>query len=362
MSDYDLLLDALRDLKAQSGSGFEGLIRDCLETLSKRTLRLQKSGPQGGKDILSDADRALPVVALETKRFGEKTAPPQDELRSKLRDALRSSPEIDIWGLVLSREMKQPDWGNLQQIGAEYGVTLICLDWREEPGSLPLIAVVCCAGRHIAERRLLGKLVPIFDKIERHADFERIVADLRRQLTAPETGMDLARQAAQNWLKTVVSSATASRQNLRSHADILSDDAHCVSRPEVERQLDAWLNSRTTTPAVLLGDEGRGKTWAALRWSIQLLDRPNAPLVIVTSAKDISPGDAGDALANALVRGLPLVPVSDLKRRMLRWAQSQNPVRALLIVDALTKNGASIGVNSSSCLELIRGRVASPYC
>src|SRR5688572_16933796 len=99
MSDYELLLDALRKFKAQSDSGFEGLVRDCLESLLKRTLRLLKSGPQGGKDILSDPDPALPVIAIEAKRFGLRTSLPLDELKSKLREALQS-PDLDIWGLV----------------------------------------------------------------------------------------------------------------------------------------------------------------------------------------------------------------------------------------------------------------------
>jgi hypothetical protein len=41
---------------------------------------------------------------------------------------------------LLSRKMKQPDWPELETIGAEYGVTLLCMDWREAPGALPAIA------------------------------------------------------------------------------------------------------------------------------------------------------------------------------------------------------------------------------
>jgi len=58
--DFAPLLKALRNFKAQGEAGFEGLMRDCLETLSQRTLRLQKSGPQGGEDLRSDDDPLAP--------------------------------------------------------------------------------------------------------------------------------------------------------------------------------------------------------------------------------------------------------------------------------------------------------------
>jgi hypothetical protein len=48
MSNFDPLLEALRKFKSSGDEGFEGLLRDCLETLAQRTLRLQKSGAQGG--------------------------------------------------------------------------------------------------------------------------------------------------------------------------------------------------------------------------------------------------------------------------------------------------------------------------
>ncbi len=110
-------------------------MRDCLETLARRTFRLQKPGPQGGEDFRSDDDPLAPTISIEAKRFGAATKIPLDELKSKLRETLESSTPPDLWGLVLSREMKQPDWSELERIGAEHGVVLLCPDWQVTPGS-----------------------------------------------------------------------------------------------------------------------------------------------------------------------------------------------------------------------------------
>jgi hypothetical protein len=91
MSNFDPLLKALQTFKAQGDAGFEGLVRDCLEKLSQRTLRLQKSGAQGGQDLRSDTNPDSPMIAIEAKRFQATTNLPLDEFKSKLRESLESS-------------------------------------------------------------------------------------------------------------------------------------------------------------------------------------------------------------------------------------------------------------------------------
>ncbi len=129
---YATLLHALRALKAQGAGGFEGLVRDCIETITGQRIRLVKSGPQDGRDLSNDPG-AGPRLMLEAKRFGEDTALPRDELKSKLVEAIESAESVDIWAVALSQEMRQPDWGHLAQIAAGRGVEVLALDWRDEP-------------------------------------------------------------------------------------------------------------------------------------------------------------------------------------------------------------------------------------
>jgi len=117
--EFAPLLEALRKLKSNSEDGFEGLIRDLLQHVSQRTLRLVKSGPQGGEDVVSDTDLAQPGIAIEAKRFEHKTDLPLDALKAKLREFLDSSPDIDVWGVAASREIKDPDWTELKKIAQD---------------------------------------------------------------------------------------------------------------------------------------------------------------------------------------------------------------------------------------------------
>lgn len=336
--DFASLLEALRNLKAQGDTGFEGLIRDLLESVCNRTFRLLKSGPQAGKDILSDDAFCQPVIAIEAKRFANKTDLPLDQLKSKLRDAITSTPELDVWVIALTREMVQPDWNELQKIGREKGVSLLCLDWRIASGALPILAALCAADRHITENRLQGTVGDVLDRIEQHPTFGQKIDEIQRQLTTPEVGFDLARSASWNWLNETLQSKSLSRRRLRNHAEILGENVHYVSRSSIENKLTQWFGSEPSAPAVLLGDEGRGKSWTALSWCLNHRPEGDAPMILVSSAKDIANEDTDAILAKLLGRSCPEIDTAHLALRLKRWIKAHTPpTRILLLIDGLNE-------------------------
>lgn len=337
MEEFAPLLKALRKLKPQGGDGFEGLIRDCLEAASGRHLRLQKSGPQDGHDIRSEPELGLPMLTIEAKRFGLKTALPLDELKSKLLETARSDAGTDIWGLVLSREMKEPDWSQLQKIGAEHGIHLLCIDWREGTGTLPVLAALCAAGRHVAGPRLGGAAAADLEAAALHPDYGRVVARLRQQLNAPEAGFNTAAAAAAAWLRTAAGSQAKARERLRSHADLLSADAHWVQRPAIGNAMSDWWKAGAETPLVVVGDEGRGKTWAALSWCIEKAAETEGPLVLAASSKDIRSANGEEVLVDLLQRCMPAVNRTALQARASRWLQHADSAKVLVLVDGLNE-------------------------
>lgn len=342
--EFELLLEALRKLKAAGELGFEGLIRDLLESISGRAFRLVKSGPQAGKDIVADKDRLLPALAVEAKRFDAMTDLPADELRAKLHDALASPSGLDLWAAALTREMKQPDWSDLEEIAAKAGVDIIALDWREAPGSLPVLAALCGGGRHIIEQRIGAGLSGILDRITQHADFAKIIGRLRRQLTGSDAGFDIARDTANAWLLESVTSVAQAQSRLGGHVDILANDAHLIARPEIERRISTWWQTGSQNPLALLGQEGRGKSWVALRWCIELAKQNDAPMILAASAKHVSTGDAETVLAALLARSMPLVDKTHLARRVARWTQAA-PARIILLIDGLNEAWTSDWTN-----------------
>lgn len=333
--EFDSLLQALRDLNSQSAFGFEGFIRDALAFIAQRTLRLVKSGPQEGSDFTSEDDALLTGIAFEAKRFNAATSLPQDELESKLHQAANTR-KVDLWGVVLSREMREPDWSNLKQIGAGYGISLICLDWREAPDNLPPLAAICAGARHIAEARLGMHLSPLLDVAKSHPSFSRQIAEIRQQLNNPEVGFDLARDAANKSLLKVLASPNQARDQLHGHADILSEDAGLVSRQAVIERLNAWWDSGGYPPAALLGDEGRGKTWAALDWCVTRQSDGEPPMILIASAKSLFSGDPTKVLSGLLAECMP-VDETVLVRRLLRWLRDESPAQILLVIDGLNE-------------------------
>lgn len=336
--NYPKLLAALRSLRSTNAEGFEGLVRDCLELVSARRLFLNKAGPQEGADAGSVYASGLPAIRVEAKRFGASTDLSLDELKAKLGEALDEDEAGDVWALAFTKEMKSPDWKQLEQIAAKRGVTLACLDWREAAGALPALAALCAAGRAVVETRLGPDVASELDAIEQHPTYLQLRAELERSVSAPGVGWDLARDAASAWLIDTVSERGRSRRRLRSDAEVLADDAGFVARPTVSSGLDQWWNGNSAAPCALLGEEGRGKTWVALKWMLDRIDGDKPPLCIAISAKNLENAAPARAIALALQPALPDTDLEVLARRVIRWVRSADAERRILfIVDGLNE-------------------------
>lgn len=339
ITNYPTLLAALRKLASSNEDGFEGLVRDCLALMCKRTIRLKKSGPQGGSDMVADKDVLLPHIQVEAKRFGLNTKLPLDELKAKLGEVMDDDLSIDVWALALSREMKEPDWSQLESIAAKKGVSLLCLDWRDAPGTLPPLAVVCASAPEICEARLDMDVSLDLANIAAHQGFDALRDEIVRKLNAPEAGWDIAAMSARDWLEETLSSKQKARKRLHSDAKVLGD-AIFVRRPKVEAALTNWQQTEPTKLAAILGDEGRGKTWATLHWCEEQSKREAAPMCLVVSAKDVAPGEAHEVIAQVLHGVMPLANIGVLGRRVRRWLTADPKStgrRVLLIVDGLNE-------------------------
>jgi hypothetical protein len=169
-------------------------------------------------------------------------------------------------------------------------VSLLCLDWRTAAGTLPALAALCASNRGLTKQRLRGNVEDVLNAIEQHPEFRNTLDGIKCALTSPQVGFSLAREAAKRWLEHSVSTETSARSNLRNHADIKSPNAHCIPRPAIETALTAWWTNGPKSPAVLLGDEERGKTWVMLSWCLNHLTGGEAPMILAAPAKEIPPG------------------------------------------------------------------------
>lgn len=337
---FDKLHDALMALPHTGSRGFEGFVRDALAELTGQGFRLMKSGPQGGVDMIGDVNGSGLVIGMEGKQYAAKTRLPLDGLKAKLYDASLSFPAMDIWLLATTRPMGGGDVAALGAVGANLGVDVVVFDWDDDKVTPPSLATLCAAAPAASAHHLGKAAASDIAAVRANAFFAAEAARIRDALRAASIGLAAARSALSDWLRAHMRDAASARTAFDSYATLAAPDAGLIARLTITAQLDAWWQSGPTTAMAMLGQEGRGKTWAALSW---WLDKsaadPDFPLTFVVPARDVASSDGPLLLATALHDATGLRDVAYWQKRLERWAHLDTPQPLiLLIIDGLNQN------------------------
>jgi hypothetical protein len=336
---FDNLHQALMDLPHTGGAGFEGFVRDALSELTGQEFRLMKSGPQGGVDSIGDPNGSGLVVGMEGKHYGAKTHLGLDELKSKLRDAAEEFSALDLWVLAASRSIDGGDTKALTAIGEGLGIDVLVLDWNETSAVSPSLAILCAAAPATVVHHLGTRVTADVDRLKSHPLYAAEAARLRARLTNPSIGLSAAKAAVRNWSIRQMGDPISARFAFDSYASLEAPDAKRIDRPAVRSALDGWWASNPQDPVVLLGQEGMGKTWAALSWWLDRSAGDDFPITLVVPARDVASINGIDILAEALLRATGVRDLAFWKRRLARWSaiETDRPI-ILLIVDGLNQN------------------------
>lgn len=334
------LASALRGLDPAGSLGFEGLLRDVLVEVTQASFALAKSGPQHGSDV-----RSLGVnlfeVALEAKRYGEKTTLQVDALEAKLFASSRSGNGTDLWILAATRAISATDTEKLTLSGEALGITVLILDWPPEPGQLPDLAVLCVEANNAINRNIEGNahLAEIVDAIRAHPNYNAAAERIRNRLAAPDIGYAAATRAMKQWMLEGLSSDRNAASRLGGKFNnMLAGDRYQISRPKFEKQLDRWFTSGK--PAVLLGDEGLGKTWLFLSWAYARIGKQTElPLTLFVPAKEVGPKSLSELIAETLTTRLGHGSVEFWQRRLAQWMKLRpDGPQILLMIDGINQN------------------------
>lgn len=95
-------VQALRQLPPTGERGFEGFVRDVVQHVVHRQIRLLKSDP----------------------------------LLRKILEALGKRPKPDLWVIITTTQIKRNDLEQLRKAAELAGVGVECLDWDANPGAL----------------------------------------------------------------------------------------------------------------------------------------------------------------------------------------------------------------------------------
>lgn len=338
--------DRLRALLLEQGptgpDGFEGLLRDLLTAVTGQDFKLMKSGPQHGADVVQRQAANRFKVALESKRYGTKK-PPLDELKYKLAEAARSIPGLDLWLLATTWEMTETDHLALDIEGEREGVAVEILDWPQGPADLPPLAVLCAQASHILSAHFphaASEISGLLEPVRQHPEYEAKRARLLERLTRPEVGFAAARRRLIDWTRDALADRSIARNRLGSHANLLEQGIKRVARPALMAALRAWWDTHRTQPAVILGEEGTGKTWAVLDWWLSHADI--LPLTLFVTAREVQQTrDPFDLMAELLTRRTELRTAAFWAKRLRLWRQARmDGPHVLLIIDGLNEHFA----------------------
>lgn len=338
---YDAFKAALLSLTPTGPKGFEGVIRDALSEVTGQSFGIFKSGPQGGLDGLSGASANAMVIGFESKRYQESSKLGLDELKAKIVEAATNYPSLDIWILAATRSVAQNDIAALEEFGTNYGIDVLVLDWRKSAVPADIAILLANAPTTIQAHFANNTALSIdLAGVRNHASFAAASLRLRSRLTAPTVGLDAARLSAAKFLHDKMADLNAARNAFDSFAALEQPGTKIIQRRQLYEKIDNWWAKDNGAPLALLGNEGIGKTWAALGWWIEKnAADPVFPLTVVIPARDVRGTDAPSLIAATLQKATRVRNDQFWEARLNRWANvtTNNPI-ILVIIDGLNQN------------------------
>lgn len=309
ITHLDNLRTALIALKPSEHDGFEGLLATIFGAVTGKAFRLAGSGSQHGKDG-STAGTAN-GIAFEAKLYTGSIN--KNEVLSKLTEIIAAQPAHDLWILGATIEIKTQILDPLSKTADRNGINVLILDWSPT-APLPELAVACSLApdetaaflaAHLTDKTLVASAVAALAGVAAHACFARSAAALRAALSNPGVGASIAADANRKWLTNLFADERAARREFGQPLAPLAQNAlPTVERFDLVQQVqDAAFGPPVDSIAVLLGDEGCGKSWIfAQSW----LEANNPPLALVITATDVpdglAPGGERDFLVRQIIR------------------------------------------------------------
>lgn len=345
-TDLSTILDIVRDMPPTGAGGFEGLVGSALESVVGVPFRLSSSGFQRGVDGRSVGEGA---VTFEAKRYGEKD-PARESVLVKLVDSANNGDEADLWILAATVGVSAQLAQDVTRAGEREGLATLILDWPDV--SCPPLATLLA----MAEPAVLAFFETHSSAIDRSAlatalanvrakpSFGRQSVDVQARISAPTTGVPLARRAATDRLRELFSDERAARQHLGQALAPRSPTAQSVKRGTTFENVTKALGASSDKLVAVIGPEGNGKSWVvADAWS-SLVEPPLTAFVPAEALVGVRSTDASKAAMELLLRASgsdeSRVSRTRWERVWDRWKRSGpcSEPRFSLVVDGLNQH------------------------
>lgn len=347
-SASNVLLNLLRNKIHHSGkNGFEGLIAELLEVLTKRHFHLAKAGSQEGRDLSSRYPHSN-TIAVECKRYGKNTKLDERELLSELDQVRKSFPDLDLWVLAASRNIDSQLYENLGQKAKEEGLDFEGIaDGDGEPSSL---AVLCGNSPETVIKFLKSKILPKeeislrteLNEISKHPDFNSKKESLKARFLSPLVGYENWRLEQNKSFLNSLKSIEESYKFFHQLINVEDENIGFIERQTLTAELDKWyLNwGQNKQIFTILGEEGDGKTWGIAHWLGRKIREDNSfPAVIFISSLQARIHDPLILVSECISRIIPRLTGENISKRVNRWLTKEtgNTPIILLVLDGINE-------------------------
>lgn len=302
------LADIKRELQAITPANFERMVAALVSNMIDVTVSVARSGFQHGGDG-GTAGRQGRRLRIETKRYADTNPLKDRDLLGEFEQATQHDSELELWILAATREVHEQLADSLFESGSKQGVPVLIVDWKAEE-RLPVLAALCASAPAIVGTIAGGRAGICAGRIAPSADRE--IERIRRDLSAWHAGYEGPQAAASRRLSTLWNSRPDAVAALGQDAAGGAAEAF-IERTGIIADLDTWRDGDVSVPALVVGEEGMGKTWATLGWLLGEANGGTIPLVIPSGAMPVRTRLTAADVMNLIGAGLH--EVTDVRDR-----------------------------------------------
>ena len=252
--------------------------------------RFARGGDQHGGDGAT-REPGLRAIKYEARRYRETTPLDERRLIGQIEQAVVDNPDLEAWVLATTREVSEQTHGAITKKATKEGIAAVVIDWSPLP--LPRLAALCATDAGAFEAEYGSGHRELLAGIAATEGYDTTLAEIKRSLENWFVGYELVRNASHLRLEEIWRSRPAAWTHFGQDVAGGSEEARHVRRDVVAERLDGWFDdAEVDCPALVVGQEGMGKTWSVMDW-LQA-SRDKLPIVVLAPAAGVGAGDLHD--------------------------------------------------------------------
>ncbi|MCY4404689.1 MAG: hypothetical protein OXD54_19140 [Candidatus Poribacteria bacterium] len=311
----------------KKGEAFEKLVARLLELLHEIPFVSAKSGTQPRGDSRSVDG----TVAIQAKNYSHKSNLDTVKVIGDLQIILNNSQDLEVYILVVSRDVSEQLLTELQKVEKNNGVDIVTLELNDKLSDLGALCVKFWEEiNHFfdlsnSDQEFLAWIEKISDDSETQEKYENLKLKLEQGIQS--------QYHVKEYTKKYLSDRF-SRDEGFNHINL----SQAIDRQEIVSKIGDWWESDDVPICYLQGEEGTGKTWLAAKWMNSIHESEN----IVTFWLDSKDWNGCMFISDLLKNCLSSIYESHKQEKI---SKLQNKIakiwrKTLIVLDGVNERGA----------------------